>query len=134
MPVANPAPHDEISAFVESLAPRHPELRRRVHWPDVRAIAQREGVEIRTTPLSRPARLVRFGRQWEIQLNDELDPNARAFYGMHELVHYWRDREEEPTFYAGEEWEDDPKEDFANLVAWYTTSTAHELVARRSSR
>lgn len=114
----------EIIDFVAALVPRHPELRRQVHWPDVRVIARREGVRLRRLPLSRPGRLVRFGRTWEIQISDELDMSARAVVGVHELVHYWRDRMEEPAIYASEEWADDPKEDFANLVAWYLTSPA----------
>lgn len=124
---------NEIEAFVQEQGARHPELLRRVQWPEVRAIATREGVTIRITPLARPARLVRYGRTWEIQINEDLNHAARAFYGTHELVHYWRDREDEPTHYAGEDWEHDPKEDFANMVAWYLTSTAREFYDRGSS-
>ena len=113
----------EIEAFVRQHAPRHPELLRQVHWPEVRAIAKRECIAVRRVPLSRPGRLVRFGGAWEIQISDELDLTARAVVGVHELVHYWRDRLDESAIYsASEEWERDPKEDFANVVAWYLTS------------
>jgi hypothetical protein len=112
----------EIERFVAEHAVRHPELRRQIHWPQVRTIARREGVRVRRLPLSRPGRLVRFGRSWEIQLSDELTPTELAVVGTHELVHYWRDREDESAFYSGEEWEPDSKEDFANLVAWYLTT------------
>jgi hypothetical protein len=112
----------EIETFVAEHAVRHPELRRQVHWSAVRTIARREGISLRRLPLSRPGRLVRFGQRWEIQVSDELDLSARAVVGVHELVHYWRDRLDEPAIYASEEWEHDPKEDFANLAAWYLTS------------
>ncbi len=127
------APGNEVEAFVASLADRHPELRRRVHWGAVRTMARREGIALRTVSLSHPARLVGLGGRWEIQMAEDLDPNARAFYGVHELVHFWRDREVESTFYSSDEWRRDPKEDFANVVAWYLTSTAHEFHARESS-
>lgn len=118
---------NEIRAFVEAHATRHPELRRRVQWQDVRAMAAREGVSLHLVPMSRPGRLISFGDHWEIQMSDELDAGARAFVGVHELVHYWRDRETGPTFYSTEAWEPEPCEDFANLVAWYCTSTAREF-------
>lgn len=114
----------EIETFVAEQAVRHPELLRQVHWSDVRTIAAREGLGVRRLPLSRPGRLVRFGERWEIQLSDELNESERAVVGVHELVHYWRDRMDEPAIYASEEWEHDPKEDFANLAAWYLTSPA----------
>lgn len=113
----------EVEAFVAEHAARHPELLRQVHWPDVRTIARREGVGLRRLPLSRPGRLVRFGWRWEIQISDELDLSARAVVGVHELVHYWRDRLDESAIYTSSEvWERDPKEDFANVVAWYLTT------------
>ena len=90
----------------------------------MRAIAARESVRVRRLPLSRPGRLVRFGQQWEIQISDELSTTELAVVGTHELVHYWRDRMDEPAIYASEEWMPDPAEDFANLVAWYLTSPA----------
>lgn len=123
----------EIEAFVAQHATRHPELLRQVQWADVRTMAAREGVRVRTLPLSRPGRLVRFGAAWEIQLSDELDASSRTVVGVHELVHYWRDRLEESAFYASEEWADDPKEDFANVVAWYLTSP-HRPRAPESTR
>jgi hypothetical protein len=122
----------EIEEFVAHHAVRHPELLRQVHWPQVRAIAQREGVRIRRLPLSRPGRLVRYGRTWEIQLNEDLTETQLAVVGSHELVHFWRDRDEEPAIYAGEDWEPDSKEDFANLVAWYLT-TPHRPPRAESS-
>lgn len=114
----------EIEAFVAQHATRHPELHRQVQWSDVRTMARREGVSVRRLPLSRPGRLVRFGQRWEVQVSDELDRSARTVVGVHALVHYWRDRLDEPAFCASEEWADDPKEDFANVVAWYLTSPA----------
>lgn len=114
----------EIEEFVAQHSARHPELLRQVQWPDIRRIAAREGVPVRRLPLSRPGRLVRFDRRWEIQLSDQLNQTELAVVGAHELVHYLRDREEEPAIYAGEEWAADPVEDFANLAAWYLTSPA----------
>lgn len=119
----------EIERFVAEHAGRHPELLRQVQWPDVRTIAQREGIRVRRTPLSRPGRLVRYGNTWEIQLADDLDQSRLAVVGCHELVHFWRDRLDEPALYAGEDWEHDPKEDFANLAAWYLTSPARPLTS-----
>lgn len=112
----------EITRFVAAIAERHPEVRRQLHWRDVQTIARREGVSVRRVPLSHPGRLVRFGRQWEIQVNEDLDQSARAVVGVHELVHYWRDREDEPAIYSTDLWMPDPREDFANLVAWYLTT------------
>lgn len=112
----------EIEEFIDGLAVRHPELRRQLQWRDVRTIARREGVSVRRLPLSRPGRLVRFGQTWEIQLAEELNETERAVIGTHELVHFWRDRMDEPAIYASDEWQPDPREDFAVLVAWYLTS------------
>src|SRR5689334_20810826 len=113
----------EIEEFVAAHAERHPELLRQLRWSDVRTIARREGIAVRRTALSRPGRLVRYGQQWEIQVSDELDESARTVVGAHELVHFLRDRMDESAIYAAsEEWERDPKEDFANVVAWYLTS------------
>lgn len=124
---------NEIEQFVTLKGARHPELRRRVQWSGVRAIAAREGVHIRVMEMSRPGRLVSFGDRWEMQISEDLSDGARAFTGVHELVHYWRDREDGATFYASMEWEPEPREDFANMVAWYLTSSAHEFYSTRLS-
>jgi hypothetical protein len=121
---------NEIEEFVHHHAARHPELRRQVQWADVRAIAAREGIHVRVAPVSRPGRLVGMGGTWEMQVSDQLSEGERAFTGMHELVHYWRDREEGSAFYSSMEWEPEPSEDFANFVAWYCTSAAHKYYAR----
>ncbi len=121
---------DEIEAFVRRQSERHPELRRQVHWSDVRAIAAREGVQLRVRAMSRPGRLVGIGGAWEIQFDERLSEGERAFTGMHELVHYWCDRGDGSTFYSSKEWEPEPREDFANFVAWYCTSAAHPYFAR----
>lgn len=121
----------EIERFVAHHAERHPELLRQVQWSDVRTMAAREDVRVRRVPLSRPGRLVRFAGAWEIQVSDELDLSTRAVIGVHELVHFWRDRLDESAIYsASEEWEHDPKEDFANVVAWYLTSPHRPRAAR----
>lgn len=112
----------EIVQFVDAIARRHPEVRRPLHWPDVRTIARREGIGVRCTSLSHPGRLVRFGRQWEIQVCEDLNESERAVVGVHELVHFWRDREDEPAIYSTDLWMPDPREDFANLVAWFLTT------------
>lgn len=112
----------EIEEFVDGLAVRHPELERQLQWRDVRTIARREGVSLRRLPLSRPGRLVRFGQTWEIQISEDLSETERTVIGTHELVHFWRDRMDEPAIYASDEWQPDPREDFAVLVAWYLTS------------
>ena len=121
---------NEIEAFVRHHSIRHPELRRRVQWADIRSIAAREGLKISILPMSRLGRLINYEDEWEIQLSERLDAGTRAVVGMHELVHFWRDREEGPAFYSTEEWQPEPREDFANMVAWYCTSSAYEHYAR----
>jgi hypothetical protein len=121
---------NEIEGFVWHMSAKHPELRRQVRWHDVRTMAAREGVGIRVRPMSRPGRLLGADGKWEIQIDERLSEGARAFAGMHELVHFWRDRAEGSVFYSSMEWEPEPTEDFANFVAWYCTSAAHPYHAR----
>jgi hypothetical protein len=60
-----------------------------------------------------------------IRINHELNSHLRTRYGMHELCHVWRDELGMPCIYADDETvTKDPKEDFADLFAWYVTSEA----------
>jgi hypothetical protein len=104
------------------MALRHPELARRpVLWDDTVRMAHREGIHVQVLPLSRPARLVRYGQNRCIQIDRRLDMTARARYAVHELVHVWRDDIGAACYYADEEWLESPAEDFAEMVAWVAT-------------
>jgi hypothetical protein len=88
-------------------------------------MALRSGVFIRILPLSRPARLIRYGESLCIQIHYELNHHLRTRYGMHELCHVWRDELGMSCIYADDETiAKNEIEDFADLFAWYVTSEA----------
>lgn len=114
-----------VIEFARTLYPRHPELEHPVRWQHFIAMALRSGVCIRLVPLSRPARLIRYGQSLCIRINYELNHHLRTRYGMHELCHVWRDELGLSCIYADDETvAKDPNEDFADLFAWYVTSEA----------
>lgn len=77
--------------FARSLYGRHAELEQPVRWQHFIAMALRSGVCVRVMPLSRRARLIRYGQSLCIRINYELNQHLRTRYGMHELCHVWRD-------------------------------------------
>ncbi|MFL5481122.1 MAG: HIRAN domain-containing protein [Gemmatimonadaceae bacterium] len=114
-----------VVAFARSLYATHPELMGPVRWQGFLRMAERSGIAVRVVPLSRPARLIRYGQALCIQIQRELNHHLRTLYGMHELCHAWRDELGMECIYADEETVmTDPKEDFADLFAWYVTSEA----------
>lgn len=116
--------HDVVR-FIQLMVERHPELARPVVWDGFVRMAARDGVNVRTLPLSRPARLLRYGRQVCIQLNRGLSRTARTTYGMHELCHLWRDDPGQSFYHVAEdETLLSESEDFADLFAWVVTSPA----------
>ncbi|MDB4906343.1 MAG: hypothetical protein JWO05_1127 [Gemmatimonadetes bacterium] len=116
---------NSVPAFVQKMQRLHPELERVVLWDDFLRICEREEVIVRIVPLTRPARLVRYGRRVCIQLNKAIsDRTLRTRYGMHELAHFWRDDPGEPCYYAEEEAVASRSEDFADVFAWLVTSPA----------
>lgn len=114
-----------VVGFAQSLYAKHPELKQPVRWPHVLQMAERSGIHVRVVPLSRPARLIRYGSVLCIRINENLSYHLRALYGVHELCHAWRDELGISCIYADEETvAKDPNEDFADLFAWYVTSEA----------
>ena len=77
---------------------------------------------IQVVPLSDEARLLRYGRHVAIQLSSRLNEKARTIFAMHELCHFWRDDPGEPCYYA-DSYSTSPSEEFADVFAWYVTST-----------
>ena len=114
--------HDVVR-FIHHMAKRHPELARPVVWDAFVRMAERDGIYVRTLPLSRPARLLRYGQHVCIQLDRRLNRSARTTYGMHELCHAWRD-DPGRAFYNVEDEVLTSSEDFADLFAWVVTSPA----------
>jgi hypothetical protein len=121
--------------YARSLYAKHPELAQPVRWQHFLRMAERSNIAVRIVPLSRPARLIRYGQSLCIQLRRDLNHHLRTMYGMHELVHAWRDELGIACIYADDETvATDPKEDFADLFAWFVTSEArifHEPIVFR---
>lgn len=113
--------------FIRVMSHRHPELRAVVGWKEFETMAEREGITLEYRPLSRPARLIRFGERVAIQFNKTSDLRSRATDGMHELCHYWRDDPGMACYYADDA-SGSPSEEFANVFAWFVTSTARQFV------
>jgi hypothetical protein len=114
-----------VVEFARSLYDQHPELAQPVRWPHFLRMAERSHVSVRIVPLSRPARLIRYGQSLCIRINQSLNYHLRTLYGMHELAHVWRHEIGMACIYADEETvTKDPGEDFADLFAWFVTSEA----------
>lgn len=114
-----------LRAFIEEHAARHPELRTQVYLDDFRAMATRDGVTVQLIelPPRQRARTFSVAEFQFIQLNRAMAPGEQALQGMHELCHIWRDGPTAGTFYSDELTGGESCE-FADLVAWYVTSTA----------
>lgn len=113
-----------VLPFIHRMAKRHPELARPVLWMDFVRMAKRDGVCVRVLELSRPARLLRYGRDVCIQLRSTSSRSERTVYGMHEMCHVWRDDPGRAFYHAEDEAVGSPSEDFADLFAWVVTSPA----------
>lgn len=114
-----------VIEFARSLYAKHPELESPVRWQHFMDMAERSRVHTRILPLSRPARLIRYGHALCIQIHCDLNHHLRTRYGMHELCHVWRDEIGMPCIYADDETvRGNSNEDFADLFAWYVTSEA----------
>src|SRR5687767_13366933 len=104
----------EVTAFIQLIAERHPELRQPVTYHEFLAIAERESIGVGIVSLARHARLVLMGHSVFIQLNQSLSRAARTVYGMHELCHFWRDDPGEPCYNAEDTALASPAENFAD--------------------
>jgi hypothetical protein len=122
---------NEIIAFTRRMAIVHPELERPVTWGAFCSIAQRCRISIRIVSMSHPARLVRLGNSVGIQIKRGLDRTLQTRYGMHEMWHFWNDDIRESCIYADEETVRHPREDAADLFAWYVTSPARVFLEPR---
>lgn len=117
-----------VMRFIRVMSERHPELRSLVGWTEFQRMAEREGITIEFRPLSRPSRLIRFGARVAIQF-DKKDPlRPRATDGMHELCHFWRDDPGVACYFLAEDGGASPSEEFANIFAWFVTSSARQFV------
>lgn len=124
----------DVRAFAAHMANRHPELARPVTWADFLAIAGRCRIIVRVVEMSHPARLVRLGNTVGIQLKRGLPRTLQTRYGMHELWHYWVDDIHEACIYADEDTVRHPREDPADLFAWYVTSPARIFLEPRAEK
>lgn len=124
----------DMFAFLAAIQERHPELRSPVTFPEFTRIAHREHITVKIADISRPARLLRYGPHFSIRLRRSLDYTARTRFGMHELVHYWRDDIGEACFHADDEWLPSDSEDFAEDFAWLVTCPAFQSLDLRSWR
>jgi hypothetical protein len=125
--------HDQqgVMAFTAQMSVVHPELKSPVTWTGFTAIAHRCGIVVRLVTMSHPARLVRLGNTIGIQIKRAMDRTLQTRYGMHEMWHFWNDDIHEACIYADEETVRHPREDAADLFAWYVTSPARVFLERR---
>lgn len=126
-------PNPVVIEFTARMSEVHPELSRPVTWPAFSAIAQRCKVAVRVLNMSHPARLVRLGTNVGIQIKRGMPRTLQTRYGMHELWHFWNDDIRESCIYADEETVRHPREDAADLFAWYVTSPARVFLEPRRS-
>lgn len=120
-----------VPVFTARMAGQHPELGRQVRWADARRIAEREGILIQSVPLSADARLLRIGQLPVLQVRRGLGEKARTVAVMHELAHFWRDDPGEAAYYSDEgDRRQDPREEFADIFAWYVTSPHRPQLSR----
>jgi hypothetical protein len=122
-----------IIDFTRRMAIMHPELANPVTWGAFCSIAQRCRISVRIVNMSHPARLIRLGNSVGIQIKRGLDRTLQTRYGMHELWHFWNDDIRESCIYADEETVRHPREDAADLFAWYVTSPARIFLEPRKS-
>ena len=122
----------DVIAFTSSMAEKHPELKDPVTWAGFIAIAQRCRISVRVVEMSHPARLLSIGDCVGIQIKRGIPRTLQTRYGMHELWHYWVDDIHEACIYADDETVRHPREDPADLFAWYVTSPARIFLEPRS--
>lgn len=126
-------PDDQIIAFTAQMAVVHPELAKPVTWTDFISIAHRSRIIVRIVHMSHPARLVRLGNAVGIQIKRGMPRTLQTRYGMHELWHFWKDDIQESCVYADDETVRHPREDAADLFAWYVTSPARIFLEPRAA-
>jgi hypothetical protein len=129
--VSELSPNPEVISFTTRMAAVHPELERPVTWGAFCSIAQRCKIAVRILNMSHPARLVRLGNNVGIQIKRGLDRTLQTRYGMHEMWHFWNDDIRESCIYADDETVRHPREDAADLFAWYVTSPARIFLEPR---
>jgi hypothetical protein len=113
-----------IAAVIAAKRETHPELARPMTWPGFNRICDREGVAIRPAPLAmpRPAQLVPFLGTWSILLSADAPRRRLLYLASHELGHLWCHHDAaherwERVFNMDPHWNDDPREDDAELFA-----------------
>lgn len=120
-----------VLEFTAKMAELHPELAKPVVWTGFTAMAARCGITIRVLPLPQPARLLRLGKRVGIQIKRGMHRTLQTRYGMHEMWHFWNDDIGESCIYADDETVRHPREDAADLFAWYVTSPARIFLEPR---
>lgn len=123
----------EIIEFTRRMSLVHGELERPVTWGAFCSIAMRCKIAVRILEMSHPARLVRLGNHVGIQIKRGLDRTLQTRYGMHEMWHFWNDEIREACVYADDETVRHPREDSADLFAWYVTSPARIFLEPRKT-
>jgi hypothetical protein len=131
--VSTPAADPKIIEFTAKMGAIHPELLKPVTWLGFIEIARRCQIVVRVLPLSHPARLLRAGGYVSIQIKRGLDRTLQTRYGMHEMWHFWNDDIRESCIYADDETVRHPREDAADLFAWYVTSPARIFLEPRAA-
>ena len=126
-------PDNHVIEFTAKMAAVHPELAKPVTWTDFTSIAKRCKIMVRIVEMSHPARLLRLGNNVGIQIKRGMDRTLQTRYGMHELWHFWNDDIRESCIYADEATVRHPREDAADLFAWYVTSPARIFLEPRSN-
>lgn len=127
----NPTP--AVIEFTAQMGALHPELLRPVTWVGFTEIARRSGIAVRVLELVQPARLLRAGSYVGIQIKRGMHRTLQTRYGMHEMWHFWNDDIRESCIYADDETVRHPREDAADLFAWYVTSPARIFLEPRPS-
>lgn len=125
-------PVGDVERFVSARSSAHPELRPRVTLAAVHRIARREGIQVRTVPLSEPARLLHFRGEWEIQIAEGLDTKSRTFHLIELIATYWRVHQLNALEGAAIETRRYDADSIAGRVAVYLTRTAART--RRGAR
>lgn len=113
---------EEIAAVLQRKREFHPELAHPVTWPGMERICDREGVRIAFQRIPRDAQLIPFLGGWTIVLNKDLHYRRHTYRAAHELGHLWlhhdlRHERTERVYNMDTGWEEDPREDDAELFA-----------------
>lgn len=115
---------ERIAGIIRAKRRQHPELRRPLRWIGLKRILAREyiGLFMVPMPAHQNAQLVPYLGSWSILLNSALPPRRHTYFAAHELGHLWLhhdlhfDRWEQ-VYHMTREWEEDPREDDAELFA-----------------